>query len=72
LIIVGGKKRVLKAHRVAWALSTGVWPRDQIDHINHNKTDNRLVNLREASHSDNIRWSWEYRKKLARDANQTS
>lgn len=36
----------LKAHRVAWFLYYGVWPDDQIDHINKNTSDNRIENLR--------------------------
>lgn len=41
------------AHRLAWFLSYGVWPRDQIDHLNGDGTDNRLVNLRECSNAEN-------------------
>ena len=41
------------AHRLAWFLVHGVWPIDQIDHVNGNPKDNRLDNLREASHSNN-------------------
>ena len=46
------KGKQLKAHRVAWYLAYGYWP-SRIDHINRDKTDNRLVNLREASASTN-------------------
>jgi len=38
-------------HRVAFALSSGRWPHDQIDHANLDKTDNRLENLRECNGS---------------------
>jgi hypothetical protein len=37
------------AHRVAWAFVHGAWPLNTIDHINRNKTDNRILNLREAT-----------------------
>jgi len=47
---VNGKQ--LKGHRVAWYLAYGYWP-SRIDHINRDKTDNRLVNLREATTSTN-------------------
>jgi hypothetical protein len=41
------------AHRIAWVLQTGNWPKDMIDHANGNPSDNRWSNLREASASDN-------------------
>jgi HNH endonuclease/AP2 domain len=41
------------AHRVAWAHHYGVWPEDEVDHINHNRSDNRIVNLRNASRTTN-------------------
>lgn len=45
-------KRYL-AHRVIWLIATGKWPKEEIDHINMNRSDNRLVNLREATYSQN-------------------
>lgn len=43
------------AHRVAWALHYGEWPAEQIDHINGDRSDNRIANLRQASRTDNAR-----------------
>lgn len=40
-------------HRLAWLLHNGVWPKAQIDHVNGDRKDNRIVNLREATSSDN-------------------
>lgn len=40
------------AHRIVWLLYTGNWP-DQIDHVNGNRIDNRIINLRSVSHLEN-------------------
>ena len=42
------------AHRLAFFYMTGSFPKDQIDHINMNSSDNRFCNLREATHSENM------------------
>jgi len=36
-------------HRVAWALFYGEWPKKALKHINRDKLDNRIANLREAT-----------------------
>lgn len=43
----------VRAHRIAWALMTGEMPTLQIDHINRVRSDNRWINLRQATHSQN-------------------
>ena len=45
--------KTYQAHRLAWFYVHGVFPCGQIDHINRNKSDNRLVNLRDCSISEN-------------------
>lgn len=42
-----------KAHRLAWMHVHGLFPSDQLDHINGNRSDNRICNLREATNSQN-------------------
>lgn len=41
------------AHRLAFFYMTGDWPREQVDHINLVKSDNRWDNLREATAGQN-------------------
>ena len=40
-------------HRVAWAIHTGSWPSDQIDHENRDRTCNKISNLKEATNAEN-------------------
>jgi hypothetical protein len=55
VVYSGGRHRYLLNHRVAWFLYHGAWPDDQIDHVNNNRTDNRILNLRQASRVENSR-----------------
>lgn len=44
--------RHYKAHRLAWFYVHGSWP-DQIDHINGDRSDNRICNLRNVTSVEN-------------------
>lgn len=45
--------KLFYAHRVAWFLHHGEWPVEDIDHINGDRSDNRIVNLRAATRREN-------------------
>ena len=47
--------RRFKAHRVIWAMENDEWPGNGIDHINGDPSDNRIANLRDVTHAENMR-----------------
>ena len=47
--------RQIKAHRVIWCIQNGKWPVGEIDHIDGNKANNKIENLRDVTKSQNQR-----------------
>ena len=47
--------RPLYAHRIAYAMSYGRWPAHQVDHIDGDRGNNALVNLRDCTNAENSR-----------------
>ena len=57
-VTIGIKGRIYKAHRLAWLYVYGQWPKGLIDHVNGDKADNRIANLRDVfadGNSQNVR-----------------
>ena len=54
-IVVRHDGRQYRAHRIIWALHHGAWPAGDLDHINCDKTDNRIDNLRPCDDTQNQR-----------------
>ena len=54
-----GLGKIRFAHRLAWVYYYGLSPLGEIDHINGNRSDNRISNLRDVSRSEN---QWNQRK----------
>lgn len=45
--------KTYREHHIIWLIVHKEWPKDQIDHKNGNRKDNRILNLREATNSEN-------------------
>ena len=54
---VSVNKEYILAHRLAWFYVYGEWPNGDVDHINRNRSDNRICNLRVATRAQNVHYS---------------
>ena len=54
-VVVRINNHLYRAHRLAWLLYYQRWPKNQIDHIDHNPSNNKLNNIREVTASENLR-----------------
>ena len=53
--IIKIKGKQYKAHRLVYAYFNGEFPKEEIDHINRNRSDNRIENLREVDRLANVK-----------------
>jgi len=53
--VIGFKYKYRKAHRIAWAIHYGAWPDGEIDHIDGDRANNRIENLRCVQRSENMK-----------------
>lgn len=51
---INADNRFYLAHRLAWLYVHGVWPKNQIDHIDGNRANNCFANLRDVTHRVNL------------------
>ena len=52
---IGIDGRIYLAHRLAWLLHFGVWPTNQIDHMDGDGLNNRPKNMRDVAHQENLK-----------------
>lgn len=54
-LIIKIKGKQYKAHRIAWFLYYGEWPKQLIDHLDGNKINNKISNLRDVHNNVNVK-----------------
>lgn len=52
-VVIAVDDKLYRAHRLAWLWAHGAWPAGHIDHIDGNRANNALANLRDVSRNVN-------------------
>lgn len=55
IIKINGKGKAISSSRLRWFMESGELPRDMVDHIDHDRDNNKIENLRESCYSTNNR-----------------
>ena len=63
---ISGKQEIYSAHRIIWKMVAGHDPAEEIDHIDQNRTNNAISNLREATRLQNTLNRTIYTKSVSR------
>jgi HNH endonuclease len=61
-IRIGLDGKLYVASRIAWLMYYGEWPSQLIDHIDGDRMNNRIRNLRDVSHTVNMNNRYYHRK----------
>jgi len=61
-IVISLKNKAHMLHRLIWLWMTGDWPKNQIDHLNGDKLDNRWENLKDVTQHQNLCNKGAYKK----------
>src|SRR6185436_2505792 len=54
-LLIKLKGRSIQLHRLAWFMHYGEWPKHNIDHINRDRLDNSINNLRDVTQAENLK-----------------
>lgn len=67
-LVVGFFGKTERLHRLIWLYVYGQLPKNQIDHINGNRADNRISNLRDVTNAENCQ---NFKKKITNTSGYT-